>query len=126
MTTIKGTTKLENRVAKWINARDVDYDGDMQSVIDDLMNGGCQSGIVADLIYYTDTVKFYNLYHNEIDAILKETLSDCGFRSPAELFGDKWNDDDPFARNDENRNLLAWFGFEETARKLASEAGIDV
>ena len=112
MAKIKGSTKLEKRVARWINARSTDYDDKAQGVIDDLMQGGCQSGMVGDLIYYHNTVRFYKLYRSEIDAMLKETLCETGYKSPAELFGDKWDNDDPLARDDFNQNLLAWFGFE--------------
>ena len=38
--------------------------------------------------------------------------------SPKDLFGDKWDDGDPFARDVLNQNLLAWFGFEETMRNI--------
>ena len=36
----------------------------------------------------------------------------------AELFGDKWNNDDPLALDAMNQNLLAWFGFETVASNL--------
>lgn len=35
-----------------------------------------------------------------------------------ELFGDKFNKDDPLVTDYENKNLLAWFGFEETVNNL--------
>jgi len=42
------------------------------------------------------------------------------------LFGDKWDKSDPFADDTNNQNLLAWFGFEETARRLADKNGIEI
>ena len=39
----------------------------------------------------------------------------------SELFGNKWDKEDPLGRDDYNQNLLAWFGFEETLRKLGYE-----
>ena len=42
------------------------------------------------------------------------------------LFGDKWETDDPMALATFNQNLLAWFGFEETARRMADALGWEV
>ena len=120
----KPESKLEKRVARWLKSYADNYDGEMedqiQSAYDDLMQGGCQSGIVGDLIYYHDTIKFYKLYQKEIDTMLSELLDDVG-GSISDLFGDKWDDSDPLARDTMNQNLLAWFGFEETARKLMED-----
>jgi len=126
MKALKGaTTKLEKRVQAMINNRtEVEYGP--ASVLQDLFYGGCQSGIIGELVYYHDTVKFYKLYKSEINSMLKNTLSDCGFTSPTDLFGDKWHADDIFAEDTHNQNLLAWFGFEETARVLAGRNGIEV
>ena len=38
----------------------------------------------------------------------------------------RWETDDPLANDTYNQNLLAWFGFEETAHQLACELGIEV
>ena len=45
-------------------------------------------------------------------------MSDTGIYSLPELFGDKWDKEDPLGNSDFNMNLLAWFGFEETLRKI--------
>lgn len=128
MTKIKlAETKLERVVQRWINERISEYeDGQIKSVLDDLFRGGCSSGIVGELIYYSDTTAFYNKHKDEINSLLKETLEMTGYKSPAELFGDKWDSEDSLALEDTNQNLLAWFGFEETARNLANKAGIEV
>lgn len=112
----KPETKLERHVAKWLR----EYNDDPQGTYDDLMYGGCQSGIVGHLIYYTDTVKFYKKHREEIDRLLGDMCDDTGM-TPSELFGDKWERDDPLARDTMNQNLLAWFGFEETARNLMED-----
>lgn len=120
------TTKLEKYVQTSCNSRAADYDNGVKGFLDDLFYGGCQSGIIDELIYYSDTVKFYKQYKSEINAMLKDTLDECGFTSPVELFGCKWDTDDIFAEEQHNQNLLAWFGFEETARMLADRNGIEV
>ena len=118
-------TPLERHVQKWINERGQDYpDTGVEGALKDLFYGGCQSGMVGHLIYYTDTVKFFKKYRQELSALLTEMVADVG-EQPADLFGDKWEKEDPLALGDLNRNLLAWFGFEETARKLADANGIE-
>jgi len=54
----------------------------------------------------------------EINTLLYEIMESTGLYSPTELFGDKWDKEDPLAIEDYNQNLLAWFGFEETLRKI--------
>lgn len=121
-------TSLDRSVLKWINSKAGDYDKTgAKGVLEDLMQGGCASGIVNDLIYTTDCVRFYKRHQKEIDALLKETMDESGEYDPAKLFQrSNWDVEDPLAREDQNQNILAWFGFEETARKLADRAGIEI
>lgn len=111
-------THLERVVRYWLNARAADYDNGWRGVYKDLAYGGCESGMVGKLIYYHDTVKFYKRHQVEIDALFAEMIADSG-TTPAELFGTRWDASDPLARDTQNQNLLAWFGFEETARRIA-------
>ena len=48
-------------------------------------------------------------------------MEQTGIHSPKELFGSKWDNEDPLAIEDYNQNLLAWFGFEETLRNIGLE-----
>lgn len=116
----KPTTPLQRHVAKWLRETGSDYDDGPDGAYHDLMYGGCQSGMVGHLIYYSDTVKFYRKHRREIDTMLAEACQSTGY-APPELFGDKWDGDDPLAREQHNQNLLAWFGFEETARALMED-----
>ena len=111
------TSKLEKRVAAWLRKEGKEYSNKEQGIYDDLVYGGCASGIVGYLCYYVDTVKFYKRYRNEISKLLYEVLKSTGC-SVSELFGDSWNEEDPLALDYYNQNVLAWFGFEETARRL--------
>lgn len=99
--------------------------GEIESYAKDVLQYGCQSGMVGELIYYTDTVKFYNKYQKEIDVLLRETMEETGIYSPKELFGNKWDDEDPLAREEINQNLLAWFGYEETVRRILNALEIE-
>jgi len=119
--------KLQEHVKEWVDARKSDYDNNLESLFDDLRYG-CPSGIVEHLIYYTDTLKFYSEYKEEINELLTNYSNDTGLSIDelfGELFEDKWNQSDPLALETQNQNLLAWFGFKETAFNLARELGIE-
>ncbi len=118
MTTYTPTTALERVVWDWLNeSEDPMYPP--EATYRDLMCGGCVSGIVGALIYYHDTLAFYVEHADAIDALLYEIMDGTGMQ-PGELFKD-WDNEDPLGRKDHNRNLLAWFGFEETARQIANQ-----
>ncbi len=77
---------------------------------------GCQTGIVGSLVYYSQTTAFFKKYESEIADLVSEAVSGFGM-SLGELFKD-WDNNDPFARDLHNRNLLAWFAYEEINYKL--------
>lgn len=117
-------TRLEKKVQAIINEDAADYDDGIAGYMRDLNYGGCSSGMVGDLIYYSDTLKFYKTYRQEINQLLTEDLADMGAKSPGEMLRD-WDDADPLAMDTQNQNLLAWYAFERTAQLLADRAGID-
>jgi len=114
------TNNLTKKVCNYIINEWSDY-SDKKSIFTDVLYHGCQSGIVSELIYYSDTTAFYNKYKDEINNLLYSTMNDCGIYSPTELFGKKWDNEDPLATDFTNQNLLAWFGFEETLRNIGLE-----
>lgn len=106
---------LKDAVQSWLN----DFPPTEREVeLEDLLQYGCESGIVGELIYYSDTTAFFEQHCKEISTLLAEMLDNTGYTSPAELFGSKWDSTDPLALDIQNQNLLAWFGFEEAARQL--------
>lgn len=94
---------------------------DKKDIILNVLNYGCQSGWVGHLVYYSQTTAYYKEHQEEINELLYDTMDDCGIYVPSELFGDKWDKEDPLALYQYNQNLLAWFGFEETMRNFARE-----
>lgn len=108
---------LKNAAQNWL---DDFHPTEREGALEDLLAHGCESGMVEELIYYTDTCVFYEKHKAEINALLAELLDNTGYTSPANLFGDKWDSTDPLALDSQNQNLLAWFGFEEAARKIAT------
>lgn len=113
---------LVKKVVNVILDQDPNY---QEGFIRDVVNHGCSSGIVGELIYYNDTTAFYNKYKREIHSLMRESLSDFGYKSPAELFSKNWDDEDPLAEDDHNQNLLAWFGFEQTCYMIANRLEIE-
>ena len=111
------TSSLFKRVCNYVIDRWGDYN-DKKYIFTDVLNHGCQSGVATELIYYSDTVRFYKQYRQKINDLLYDTMSGTGLYAPSELFGDKWDKEDSLAQDDFNQNLLAWFGFEETLRNI--------
>lgn len=119
----EGRKTLKNYVINYILERWDDYEN-KEDIFLDVLHYGCQSGIVGDLIYFSQTVKFYNTYKEEINALLYDIMDDIGSYSPYDIFGEKWDTEDPLCLETNNQNLLAWFGFEETLRLIAHEFDI--
>lgn len=114
------TSELTKDVIDYILNEWDEYD-DKKNIILDVLNNGCQSGFVGHLVYYSQTTAYYEEHKEEINELLYDTMDVCGIYVPSELFGDKWDKEDPLALYQSNQNLLAWFGFEETMRNFASK-----
>ena len=108
---------LTKRVCNYVIGRWGDYN-DKKYIFTDVLHNGCCSGVVSELIYCYDTVRFYKQYRQEINEMLYNIMNETGLYAPSELFGDKWDKEDPLAQDICNQNLLAWFGFEETLRNI--------
>ena len=66
-------SQLTKRVCNYVISRWGDYD-DKKHIFTDVLHYGCQSGVVGELIYYSDTVCFYKQYRQEINALLYELM----------------------------------------------------
>lgn len=96
------------------------YEDNFNDIIkdmEDLQRHGCVSGMILPLIYYDDTNEFYENYKEEINELLNNIISNNGC-SLNELFGKKYDASDPLILGYINKNLLAWFGFEETSYNI--------
>ena len=94
-----------------------DYE-DICDCIGEILAHGCVSGCVSSLVYYCDTLAFYEKYRDEINSLVYEVCYDYGNFDLSLIFKD-WDKEDPLCLNTHNRNLLAWFGFEETLYRIA-------
>lgn len=108
-------SKLTKHVCNYVIDKWHDYD-DKINIFKDVLYMGCVSGIVSELIYYSDTLKFYRKYRDEINGLLSETMRSMGYFSFKDIFGKNFDDEDPLIIDTHNQNLMAWFGFEETLR----------
>jgi hypothetical protein len=106
---------LKNEVLEIIESNLESYD-DKQNFFNDLARSGCISGIISELIYYSDTCAFYERHKSEINELLSEFINDTGL-SVNELFRN-WDDEDPLILDQYNQNILAWFAFEEMAQRI--------
>ena len=90
---------------------------DIEAFMKDVCTHGCASGVVSELIYYSDTIAFFKKYKKDILDLLEDEGT-----SPNDLNG--WDDEDHFAEDTHNQNLLAWYGFEAVTYNLASQLEI--
>lgn len=86
-----------------------DNDEEIVTYISDVLNHGCQSGIVTSLIYTSDTKNFTKNYLDEVLEILDELIQNIGI--PAFTI---------------DSNSLAWLAYEETLRQLILELDLDI
>lgn len=96
---------------------------DPKTIVTETLEHGCVSGIVGSLIYYSDTTAFYDKNKEKINELLYDVMEECGIYDLKRLFGHgdvKWDEEDPLALDYYNKNILAWFGFEECMRRFAS------
>jgi hypothetical protein len=108
--------KLEEQVKSICEEHASDYDSGMSGFMSDLRQGGCQSGLIGSLTYYSDTVKFHDDFENEIWQLVYDNAQDQGINVME--FITSLNGSDNVGGMDQLKNLLAWFAFEETAFRL--------
>lgn len=87
----------------------IDEQGDkdeQKTYMKDVMQHGCVSGMVGELIYYNDTHKWYDTYYADIEE-LREELEDS--------MGESLKPDGDL------KNWFAWLSFEETLRAIYEE-----
>ena len=97
-------------------------DEEIKGFFNDLLKGGCQSGFISDLIYYKDTIKFFDDYEDEIEDLITEQMEDLGIKTRP-LFIESLNGSAESITQE--KNLLSWFAFEETARALSYDLVVE-
>jgi len=104
--------KMENYIKKTVEKRLKEN----PFYVRDLLQYGCQNGVEPELIYFEDTLKFFKKYKKEINELLGNLVKETGLELGQLL--KNWDIEDPLAIDTNNQNLLAWFAWEETIRRL--------
>ena len=86
-----------------------DNDEEIKDYISDVLQYGCQSGIVTSLIYTKDTKNFVKTYLNECLEILDNVIQEIG--KPSFTI---------------DSNSIAWLSYEETLKNLVMELDLDI
>ena len=88
---------------------------ELKDHIKDILQYGCINGTVNDMIYYTDTVKFFNCYRKEILSMLQDPDKSDKI---VNYFDDTyWLDHKRYSI--EEKNHLAWFIYEDITCRIA-------
>lgn len=99
--------------------------GEVKSYIDDVFKQGCVSGICGRLVYYKDTNKFYDDFEDEIESHLESYQDDCGYNNRLEAISNL-NGAGDVGNISQEKNLLAWFGYEQTIRGISDKLGFEL
>lgn len=89
---------------------------EIETYLKDIVECGCSSGCVSSMIYYDDTVKFYDTYADFINGMLAVDLGDTGLS--IDKFFRNFDNSDPLIREVINKNMLAWYAYESVCRDL--------
>ena len=84
---------------------------ELKDHIKDIVQCGCISGIVLSLIYYSDTIKFFNCYRKEILAMLQDPDKNI-YSEYTYLLGYK-------KYSVSEKNDLSWFAYDNTVIRIA-------
>ena len=84
---------------------------DIENFFSDLLQHGCVSGMVGSLVYYYDTHAFFDEHYAEIEDLRNEWEESVG---------------EPLKIENDLKNTLAWFGFEQTAWQIANQLGLEI
>lgn len=117
---IEANDGLVESVTNYILDKFDEYD-DPKTIVTEVLEHGCVSGIVGELVYYSDTTAYYAKNKDAINHLLYEQMEEFGDHNLEEFFcgAVKWDPEDPLALDYYNQNILAWFGFETTMRNVA-------
>ncbi|MGE4170819.1 MAG: hypothetical protein AB7F28_08910 [Candidatus Margulisiibacteriota bacterium] len=105
---------LQTWLQNWANKED-----NPQAVLQDIVQQGCCSGSVGELIYYPDIFRFYDRFGDDIWDLVTTFRDQTGL-TLAEFLG-------CFKRLDTETDLktnLVWFAVEETAAQLLATEGL--
>ena len=90
--------------------------------IKNIVEHGCVNGACSELIYYSDTIKFYDNFSDQIWNMLEEYSKDFGAKKILDYLSSYINykyDSSVNINNDTTfKNSLAWWSVEKTCQKI--------
>lgn len=95
---------------------------EIKGFIGDVLKNGCVSGIVSELIYYKDTIKFYDKYENEIEDLISQNMDNLGIDNRNDFIKSLNGSSEDMTQQ---KNLLSWFAYEEVLRQINEEFKIN-
>jgi hypothetical protein len=109
ITTLQDIASIEEQtIEKYVAETALEYSDDHpDNFFRDILTYGCASGMVSGLVYYADTHTFFDTYYGEIEALRMEYESSTGCLINLQ--------------DEDLKNTLAWFAFEQTAYNLANK-----
>ena len=87
--------------------------------IKEVAEHGCSGGLIPSLIYYVDTVKFYEEHEKEIWDQLYQEAQDHGVSIMK--FLSQFNGAKDVGSMTQLKNLLAWWACEQAAHRILAE-----
>lgn len=95
-----------------------EYDTEEEKIsyLKDVVNHGCESGIVRGLVSYEDTTRFFDENESEIDEIINQYAEDEGIGYLDFIKSLRGSEQVEDTTN--LKNLLSWFAYEEIARQI--------
>lgn len=105
--------ELEKEVAQAAMEHD-----DPKQYLDDVRNHGCQSGCATGMVYYRDTVAFYDRHTEEIWEMLYNDHQSTGEGDNLVAFIGGLNGAANVGSDEQFKNLLAWFAYERAADQI--------
>jgi len=91
-----------------------------QFTIEDIVKHGCSGGIIPSLIYYDDTVKFYDEHENEIWDQLYQEANDMGNECILKHIS-QFNGAKDVGSMTQLKNMLSWWACEQAAHRILAE-----
>lgn len=100
-------TESEDRLEQWLITNILESE-DCDAYLGDILRGGCQNGVISELIYYKDVYPFFQEYYLEIEESVLEIQEEYG----------------AITLQADIQSHLTWLAVEKTASTIASKLGL--
>lgn len=103
--------KTENTIEKAVAIEVTAWaDDEIINSFSNILNYGCEMGMVSLFVYYADTHEFFDTHYRQIEKLRHEFKEEFSFS---------------LNTNNDLKLSLAWFGFKQTAFNIANELGFE-